>query len=88
MAKDIFVHMTVLVSPDGERDWRPIHLEDLPEWVLNTDVLARMASGEQCNNSAFGASWYRAVVSDQSMQPQLPKPSPIAQAVKSLGLLH
>lgn len=81
MSKQIMVHMTVFTSPNGVDNWTPTKLEDLPEWVLDPDIMGRLAHGEECTNSAFGAAWYRAIVTDEQIDP--PLLPPIAKAVQS-----
>lgn len=76
---DRLVEMVVFVSRDGVNDWKPTPIQDLPEWVLDPVIMGRLADGEECNDPARGAAWYRAVKAPE------PQPSRIVTALQSLA---
>lgn len=55
--------LVVYESINGKTDWKPIMASEVPAWVLNPDVMGRLAAGEQCMDAAQGdkgSKWYRA----------------------------
>lgn len=56
-------------SPDGENNWTPVKPEDVPGWIKEPDVMARLVKGEMARNDRSALlvpedarPWYRAHV--------------------------
>jgi hypothetical protein len=51
------------VSPDGKNNWRPLKVEEVPEWVKDPKVMGQMADGMLAHREEDGedAPWYCAV---------------------------
>lgn len=58
MRKIAYASAIVYVSPDGHGKWTPLMSDDVPDWVKDPDVMARMLAGEDCS---IGGPWYLAV---------------------------
>lgn len=56
--------LIVFCSANGRDGWHPIKPEEVPDWVKNPEVMARLASGEECMDCGqgdVGSCWYRAI---------------------------
>ena len=55
--------LIIFESVTGRDQWKPILPSDVPEWVKDPDIIARMMDGEICMNAAIGdkgSLWYYA----------------------------
>lgn len=69
-----FAQLVVYRSEDGRTNWQPVKGEDVPDFVRDPDVMARLADGEECMDCAqgnSGSAWYRAVSVEKFSQPVL-----------------
>ena len=60
--KALFV---ILASENGRDGWRPVKHDDLPQWLLDPDVLGRLVNGDvamKCDEWPKGSLHYRAIV--------------------------
>jgi hypothetical protein len=54
--------LVILVSPDGETDWKPVKPEDVPEWLKKPEVLGAMVEGNMAHKTDEPESpWYVAI---------------------------
>lgn len=60
------ISMVVFASNDGTTLWHPRRLEELPDWVLDPDIMAALAAGLEVTDTSKGPAAYRAVVVDES----------------------
>ena len=68
----------------------PVKTEDVPEWVKDPDVLARMVDGEACQNKdELGSPWFTAkrVLTDED-ESALMKAYARRQRRQHIRLLH
>lgn len=64
--------LIIYASENGREDWAPVKPADVPAWVVQPDVLAAMANGEECINCAEGlkgSKWYRAIRAEELEKP-------------------
>lgn len=55
--------LIILKSANGRDGWEPVLPADVPEWVKNPDVMARLVAGDMvCDPTIgeYGSDWYRA----------------------------
>ena len=58
------IQLVIFRSPNGRDHWRPIKSHEVPAWVKEPDVMARMVAGEKvmkCNEFPSGSDWYGAL---------------------------
>lgn len=41
-------NLIIFSSPNGRDHWDPVLPEDVPEWLKEPDVVARLVAGEEC----------------------------------------
>lgn len=56
-------------SPDGEKGWKIIKPDEVPDWVKHPDVMGRLVAGDMVTDQKHSPFWYRA------------EPTPSAQEV-------
>lgn len=65
------VRMVIQRSSNGRDGWQPVRPEDVPDWVLDPDNMARLVDGEQCmrpRDGDAGSDWYRGVIADEDRE--------------------
>lgn len=58
------IELVIFTSTTGRAPWHPIRADEVPAFVKDPDVMARLASGEECMDCAqgsTGSNWYRAL---------------------------
>ncbi len=64
MSRTRGVNLLIYESENGRDGWRPASRDSLPTWVLDPEVMYRLANGEECmkcDDGDAGSMWYRAV---------------------------
>lgn len=54
--------LIIYSSPNGESDWTSVKPGDVPDFVKDPDVLARLVDGDACADTSEGEAtvWYAA----------------------------
>lgn len=55
--------LVVFTSANGSDGWTPVKPENVPAWVKDPDVMARMVDGEACmdDEQESGTNWFMAL---------------------------
>lgn len=60
---ETFGVLVILTSPNGIDGWTPVKPDDVPSWVKDPDIVARMVDGEACmdDTQESGTNWFLAL---------------------------
>ena len=53
--------LVIYRSEDGQKNWGPCPIGEVPEWVKEPDTLGAMLEGNLAHNETQGGQWYSAV---------------------------
>lgn len=56
----------IAVSADGKPPWRPMHRNNVPEWVQEAEVISNMMDGNMAHNDKLGGGWYICVPTEKT----------------------